>query len=80
MWWYSDYFVAYLLANLPAKNVENRSTFGKVIDNIIVDCFYLTHSVEEHADHNIRFNATNSICVIYLFPASGTVLPSPSVL
>ena len=31
-------FVAYLLVNLPVK--ENRSTFGEVMDNIIVDCFF----------------------------------------
>ena len=30
--------------NLSVKNFEHRSTFGEVMDNIIVDCF-LTHSV-----------------------------------
>jgi len=28
---------------------ENRSTFGEVMDNIIVDCFFYTHSVQVKA-------------------------------
>ena len=40
----NDDFVAYLLMNLSVKKVENRSTFGKVMDNIVVPCFFLTHS------------------------------------
>jgi len=36
----NDNFVVYLLVNLSVKNFENLSTFGKVMDNIIVDCFF----------------------------------------
>jgi len=39
----NDDFVAYLLVNMSVKNVENRPTFGKVMDNIIMA--FLTHSV-----------------------------------
>jgi len=35
----NDDFVAYSLLNLSVKKFENRSTFGVVMDNIIVDCF-----------------------------------------
>ena len=36
----NDDFVAYLLVNLSVKKkIENWSTFGKVMDSIIVDCF-----------------------------------------
>jgi len=35
-----DDFVAYLLVNLQVKHFENRSTFGQVMNNIIVDCFF----------------------------------------
>ena len=38
-------FVANLLMNLPVKEFENQSTFGKVIGKIIVGCFLLTHSI-----------------------------------
>jgi len=38
-------FVENLLVNLQRKNFENQSTFGKVMGNIIVACFLLTHSV-----------------------------------
>jgi len=31
--------------NLSVKKNENRSTFGEVMDNIVVPCF-LTHSVQ----------------------------------
>jgi len=41
----NDDFVAYLLVNLSVKKIENRSTFGEVMDNIVVPCFFLTHSV-----------------------------------
>jgi len=37
-------FVAYLLVNPSVKKIENRSTFGEVMDNIVVPCFF-THSV-----------------------------------
>jgi len=41
----NDDFVAYLLVNLSVKKkFENRSTFGEVMDNIVMPCF-LTHSV-----------------------------------
>jgi len=33
-------FVAYLLVNLSVKKFENRSTFGEVMDNIVVPCFF----------------------------------------
>ena len=36
----NDDFVAYLQVNLSVKKFENRSTFGEVMDNIIVDCFF----------------------------------------
>ena len=36
----NDDFVAYLLMNLPVKQIENRSTFGEVMDNIVVPCFF----------------------------------------
>jgi len=45
-------------------NFENQSTFGKVMDNIIVDCF-LTHSV-----HLLRYLTT------LLVPDPATQLPS----
>jgi len=35
----NDDFVAYLLMNLSVKKFENRSTFGEVMDNIVVPCF-----------------------------------------
>jgi len=41
----NDDFVAYLLLNLSVKKFENRSTFGEVMDNIVVPCSFLTHSV-----------------------------------
>ena len=42
----NDNFVAYLLVNLSVKQkIENRSTFGEVMDNIVLPCFFLTHSV-----------------------------------
>jgi len=40
----NDDFVAYLPVNLSVKKIENRSTFGEVMDNIVVP--FLTHSVE----------------------------------
>jgi len=36
----NDDFVAYLLVNLSVKNVENWSTFGEIMDNIIVACYF----------------------------------------
>jgi len=36
----NDDFVAYLLVNLSVKIFENRSTFGEVMDNIVVPCFF----------------------------------------
>jgi len=36
----NDDFVAYLLVNLQVKKFENRSIFGEVMDNIIVNCFF----------------------------------------
>jgi len=27
------------------QKIENRSTFGEVMDNIVLPCFFLTHSV-----------------------------------
>jgi len=30
---------------MPVKNFENQSTISEVMDNIIVDCFFLTHSL-----------------------------------
>ena len=36
----NDDFVAYLLVNLSVKKNENRSTFGEVMDNIVVPCFF----------------------------------------
>jgi len=41
----NDDFVAYFLMNLSVKKIENLSTCGEVMDNIIVACFFLTHSV-----------------------------------
>jgi len=40
----NDSFIAHLPVNLSVKNFENRSTFGEVMENIIMACF-LTHSV-----------------------------------
>ena len=36
----SQGFVANLLLNLSVKEFENRSTFGEVMDNIVVPCFF----------------------------------------
>ena len=36
----NDDFVAYLLVNSSVKKIENRSTFGEVMDNIVVPCFF----------------------------------------
>ena len=36
----NDNFVAYLLMNLSVKKFENRSTFGEVMDSIVVPCFF----------------------------------------
>jgi len=36
----NDGFVAYILVNLPVKKFENRLTFGEVMDNIVVPCFF----------------------------------------
>jgi len=36
----NDDFVAYLLVNMSVKKSENRSTFGEVMDNIVVPCFF----------------------------------------
>ena len=36
----NDDFVAHLLVNVSEKKFENRSTFGKVMDNIVVPCFF----------------------------------------
>ena len=36
----NDNFVVYLLVNLSVKKFENRSTFGEVMNNIIVDWFF----------------------------------------
>jgi len=41
----NDDFVANLLLNLPVKEFKNQSIFGKVMVNIIVACFLLTHSL-----------------------------------
>jgi len=36
--------------NLSVKKIENRSTFCKVMDNIIVDCFFFdSHSVRQRS-------------------------------
>ena len=42
MWWdiVNDDFVACLLVNLSVKKFENLSTFGEVMDNIVVPCFF----------------------------------------
>ena len=50
----NDDFVAYLLVNLSVKKIENRSTFGEVMDNIVVPCFFLTHSVETGQKYNVQ--------------------------
>jgi len=49
----NDVVVAYLLMNLPVKKIENRSTFGEVMDNIVVPCF-LTHSVYTVSSIQVR--------------------------
>ena len=36
----NDDFVAYLLVNLSVNKIENWSTFGEVMDNIVVPCFF----------------------------------------
>ena len=36
----NDDFVAYLLVNPSVKKIENRSSFGEVMDNIVVPCFF----------------------------------------
>ena len=45
----NDDFVAYLLVNLSEKKNENWSTFGEVMDNIVVPCFFDSLST---ADNN----------------------------
>jgi len=47
----SDIFVAYLLLNLSVKNVENRSTFGEVMDSIIVDCLFDSQCIFAYSSH-----------------------------
>ena len=37
---FNDDFVAYLVVNLSVKKFENRSTFGEIMYNIVVPCFF----------------------------------------
>ena len=49
----NDDFVAYLLVNLSVKKkFENRSTFGEVMDNIAVHCFFDSQCISK------KFNKT----------------------
>jgi len=51
----NDDFVAYLQVNLSVKKFENRSTFGEVMDNIIVDCFFLNSQCTSGFVNDVMF-------------------------
>ena len=55
----NDDFVACLPMNLSVKKFENRSTFGEVMDNIVVPCFFLTHGVYTY----VRTSVTADVMV-----------------
>ena len=43
--WWDSFCCIFTSKSVGEKKFENRSTFGEVMDNIIVD-FFLTHSAE----------------------------------
>jgi len=65
----NDDFVAYLLVNLSVKKCENRSTFGEVMDNIVVP-YFLTHSV----DYWLTRNCESKLCHRVLAPLISPML------
>ena len=51
-------FITNLPSTLTVKNVENRLTFGEVMDKSIVSCFFLSHSVYQRVYDNRYYAAT----------------------
>jgi len=62
----NDDFVAYSLMNLQWTNFDNRSTFGEVMDNIMVDCFFDSQCRSNKHKTTHRDNTNNPLSKIKL--------------